>query len=69
MAGKTNTQREAEARAKGQWLVYQRHYRPSEKCYGTNLTFYKGFNTQAEAIRCVQSNPQKYAMQFIQEEL
>ena len=62
MARKTDAQREEEARQKRQWLVYQRHYRPSTGGYGNNLSFYKGFNTQEEALRCVRSNPQKYFM-------
>jgi len=55
-------QRELRATQLGQFKVYQRHYRPSEKRYGNKLTFYKGFNTYEEAIRVVQSNPQKYFM-------
>lgn len=62
MAGKSNAQREAEARAKGQFLVYQRHYRPSEKCYGCDLTFYKGFDTEKEALDCIRRMPMKYVM-------
>lgn len=62
MAGKSNAQREAEARAKGQFLVYKRHYRPSEKRYGNTLSFHRGFNTYEEAIQCVSRNPQVYFM-------
>lgn len=62
MARKTDAQREAEARAKGQFLVYKRHYRPSEKQYGNTLSFHKGYDTYEEAIRVVSNNPQVYFM-------
>lgn len=62
VARKTDKQREAEAIAKNQFLVYKRHYRPSEKQYGSTLSFHKGFDTYEDAIRCVNSNPQIYFM-------
>ena len=47
---------------KGNFCVYQRFYRPSEKRYDDTLFFYKSFDTYEEANRVVKSNPQKYVM-------
>lgn len=47
---------------KGNFCVYQRFYRPSEKRYGNTLFFCKGFDTYEEAMRLVMSNPDKYVM-------
>ena len=59
---KTKAEREALAIQQGLFCVYQRHYCPSQGTYGNNLTFYKGFKTKEEALRCVNSNPSKYFM-------
>lgn len=58
----TRAEREAKSQALNQYKVYERYYRPSEKRYGNDLYFCKGFNTEAEAIKFVQSNPQKYVL-------
>lgn len=58
----TTSEREKLAKSKGQFCVYQRFYRPSEKRYGNTLFFCKGFDTYEEAMRLVMSNPDKYVM-------
>ena len=58
----TRTEREAKAKALNQYKVYQRYYRPTEKGYGVDLYFCKGFNTEEEALKFVQTNPQKYVL-------
>ncbi len=58
----TRAEREAKAQELNQYKVYQRYYRPSEKRYGCDLYFYKGYDTEEEALRVVQSNPQKYVL-------
>lgn len=58
----TRAEREAKAQALNQYKVYERHYKPKEKQYGCDLYFCKGFDTEAEALKFVQSNPQKYVL-------
>ena len=58
----TRAERETKAQALNQYKVYERHYKPKEKQYGCDLYFCKGFDTEAEALKFVQSNLQKYVL-------
>ena len=58
----TRAERETNAQKSNQFKVYTRFYRPTEKQYGCDLYFCKGFDKEEDAVKFVSKNPQKYVL-------